>query len=246
MPKTRKAELPVLLLGLMLITAAVSSSAETLRVADFSQLQAGAPVPAPWRLAKLRSVAPTEFSIAAVAGQTALRMTANNAAAALYRPLRADPTATPMLHWRWRVDEPVAGADIRRKTGDDLPARLYLMFDYPLARLPLIEQGKIRLARAVAGEMVPAASLCYVWDATLPAGTTFWNPYSNRVRVIVLRSGPRQVGRWVSEERDIAADFRAAFGEAPPPVSGIALGADTDQTGGSARAWFGDIQLMPR
>lgn len=125
-----------------------------------------------------------------------------------------------------------------------MPARLYVMFDYPLSRLPLLEQGRIRLARTVAGELVPAAALCYVWDATLPVGTTLWNPYTDRVRVIVVESGPRRVGQWVSTQRDIAADFRAAFGEAPPAISGIAVGADTDQTGGSARAWIGDIRLM--
>lgn len=108
------------------------------------------------------------------------------------------------------------------------------------------ERGKILLARSVAGDIVPAAALCYVWDGKLPAGTKLWNAYSDRVRVIVVESGSRRLDQWVVEERDIAADFRAAFGEEPPPVSGVAIAADTDQTGETVRAWFGDISFSAR
>jgi hypothetical protein len=233
---------PLLIAALMLSATAVAAE---LRIGDFSSASPGAPPPA-WRLAKLPLVTPTRFRLAAVDGTTALRMEARDAGAALFRPVRVDPGATPVLRWRWRVDELVAGADIRSKDGDDLPARLYVMFDYPLGRLPLVEQGKIRLARSVAGDLVPAAALCYVWDCALPEGTALWNPYTDRVRVIVVQSGERRLGQWVEEERDVAADFRAAFGEPPPAVSGIAVGADTDQTGSSASGWFGDIAFHRR
>ncbi len=215
-----------------------------LEVGDFSSARLGERPPT-WRLAKLPLVRPTEFQVATVAGVTGVRMDARNAGAALYRPVRVDPETTPLLRWRWRVDRPVDGADIRRKQGDDLPARLYVMFDYPLDRLPLVERSQIRLARSVAGELVPAAALCYVWDTNSPVDTALWSPYSKRVRVLVAEGGRGRIGRWIDEERDVAADFRAAFGEDPPPITGIAIGADTDQTGGSARGWFADISFRP-
>jgi hypothetical protein len=115
-----------------------------------------------------------------------------------------------------------------------------------LERLSIVERGKILLARSIAGEMVPAAALCYVWDSTLAEGTTLWNAYTDRVRMIVVESGPRRLGQWVVEERDVEADFRMAFGEAPPPVSGIAIAADTDQTGETVRSWIGDIGFFGR
>jgi hypothetical protein len=61
--------------------------------------------------------------------------------------------------------------------------------------------------------------------------------------MIVVESGAARAGQWVTIERDIAADFRAAFGEAAPPVTGIAISADTDNTGESVTAWFGDLQF---
>jgi hypothetical protein len=229
--------------GLLLASSAIARP--TIQVGDFSTAQLGER-PVAWRLARLPLVKPTEFKVATIAGVTGVRMDARNAGAALYRTVQVDPASTPVLRWRWRVDRVVEDADIRRKQGDDLPARLYVMFDYPLDRLPLIERSKIQLARSVAGELVPAAALCYVWDASLPAGTTLWSPYSKRVRVVVVGGGRDQIGRWIDEERDVAADFRAAFGESPPGITGIAIGADTDQTGGTARGWFTDISFRPK
>ena len=42
---------------------------------------------------------------------------------------------------------------------------------------------------------------------------------------------------------DLAADFRTAFGDVKPRVTGIAIAADTDQTGETVTAWFGDIRI---
>ena len=63
------------------------------------------------------------------------------------------------------------------------------------------------------------------------------------MRIIVLESGAEKTGQWVTEERDVAADFRAAYGHEPPAVTGIAIGNDTDQTGETALAWFGDFSF---
>jgi hypothetical protein len=61
--------------------------------------------------------------------------------------------------------------------------------------------------------------------------------------MVVLESGAAKAGQWVGESRDLNADFRAAFGEDAPPVSGVAIATDTDNTGETARAWFGDLEL---
>ncbi len=227
------------LLSSLLIAPSVMG--EEVVVGAFSSGSAGGSLPSVWRVMKLPGTAATRFRMANIDGDTVVQLDAANAAATLYRPVRIDPAKTPVLRWRWRIRNLIDGADLHAKQGDDLPARLYVMFDYPLNKLSLIERGKIMLARTVAGDLVPAAALCYVWDGKLPAGTRLWNAYSDRVRVIVVESGARRLGRWVVEERNVVADFRTAFGENPPPISGIAIAADTDQTGETTRSWFGDI-----
>ena len=101
------------------------------------------------------------------------------------------------------------------------------------------------LARALYGTELPTAAIAYVWGAAQPVGATGPNPYTDRVRMIVVDSGPRHAGEWIEVRRDVAADFRAAFGEAPPHITGVAVSADTDNTGERVTAQFGDLRFLP-
>jgi hypothetical protein len=58
--------------------------------------------------------------------------------------------------------------------------------------------------------------------------------------IAIQGSGGLQ-GQWVSEQRDVLADYRRLFGEEPGEIAAVALMTDTDNTGLSARAWYGDI-----
>ena len=97
-----------------------------------------------------------------------------------------------------------------QSAGDDFPARVYVMFDYPLEKLSFADRIKLRLARALHDPNLPAATLCYVWDGKATAGTIAPSAYTNRVRLIVVESGASRVKQWLSVERDVAADFKAA------------------------------------
>ena len=120
--------------------------------------------------------------------------------------------------------------------------------NHPLDGLALTERTLMRIARSVSGEPLPAASLCYVWDATLPAGTLLPNAFSARVRYLVVNGVETPPGRWVSHERRLSKDFLMAFGHeasSVPPLIAIALGADSDNTGGSSLGYVGDVTLSP-
>jgi DUF3047 family protein len=186
----------------------------------------------------------TEYRLVKMDGVTVVRAEANASASALLHRLTFDPKQYPLLHWRWKVENLLAKADIRRKEGDDFPARLYVLFDYDLGKLPFAERTKIRLARVLYGAEMPGAALCYVWDNKTAPGSILPSAYTDRVRLVVLRSGPGEVGRWVTEERNLYDDFRAAFGEDPPNASGLVIATDTDNTGERAVAYFGDIELL--
>ena len=59
--------------------------------------------------------------------------------------------------------------------------------------------------------------------------------------MIVVESGEAKLNQWVNEERNIYEDYKKAFGEEPPMISGFAIMTDTDNTGESATAYYGDI-----
>jgi len=231
-----------LLAALLLVAGTALAVDGRLVVAAFSTLQPGAVLPADWSPLSASNIeTPTRYTLVDDGGVTVLRADSRAGASGLSRKLSVSPAQFPWLRWRWKIENLVAGADLRSKEGDDFPARLYVMFDYPLDRLPFIERSKLRIARALFDPDLPAATLCYVWDGSTPAGSIVPSAYTGRVKLVVVESGAKRLKRWVEVERNIAADFRAAFGEAAPPVSAIAVATDTDNTGASATAFFGDI-----
>ena len=121
-----------------------------------------------------------------------------------------------------------------------------MFFDVPLASLSFTDRTKIRLARLIAGSDVPTAAICYVWDNKAEIGYSRWSPFTDRVRKIVLQSGGAHAQQWMVETRDVAADFRAAFGIPPPRITGVAVGNDTDQTDEKVTTWFGDVTFAAR
>ena len=136
------------------------------------------------------------------------------------------------------MTKPLRSVDIKSKE----PAKLTIFEEDP-KRLSLFARMQLGLARLVYGPSLPLAALCYVWDRDAPAGTLAPNAFTERVKMIVVRSGGDVPGEWKVETRDLRADYRRAFGGDAPPVSGVGISSDSDNTGESAAAWFGDVVL---
>ena len=212
----------------------------------FSAMAPGG-LPAGWAPLTFRNIAAhTRYVLVAEGGATVLRADSKGEASGLVRRFadgEVDLRATPILRWRWKVSNLIQGADIGRKEGDDYPARVYVLFRYDPARASVAMRAQYALARTVFGEAPPHATLNYVWDGRAPAGTMQPNAYTSRAMMLVVESGAARVGLWVQAERNVLEDYRRAFGEDPPPVAGIAVMTDTDQTGEGVTAWYGDIGL---
>jgi Protein of unknown function (DUF3047) len=233
-------------LGALLAACAVATLAQNdaIVVSAFSALKPGAALPVQWQPVGIsNSKNATRYTLVEDAGVTVLRAEANGSVSGLVRRLHVDPAQTPLLHWRWKIANVLQASDIRSKAGDDFPARVYVMFDYPLNKLSFAERVKIRLVRALYDPHVPTATLCYVWDGKAPAGTMVPSSYSHLVRMVVVESGASRVNQWLAVERNVAADFRAAFGEVAPTITAVAVATDTDNTGEAAAAFYGDISF---
>ena len=128
----------------------------------------------------------------------------------------------PSLEWQWRaLILPDKGDEMKKATNDSVLG-LYVVF----GRQPFIKTVK------------------YVWSTTLPIGLSLESPFSSRTRMIVLESGDALLGKWVSEKRDVLADYRRLFGKDDPPVTrGIAILTDADNTASRASGDYGDIDI---
>ena len=174
---------------------------------------------------------------------TVLKAIADNSISGLGRQIAIEPAKFPTLRWKWRIAETNLRSDIRSKSGDDFPARVYVLFNINEDELSFLNRAKLKLARYIYGNQVPGAALCYVWSHKELKNTQSWNAFTDRVRMIVLRSGTDNVGIWAQEERNILSDFEKAFGMPAPEISGVVLSSDSDNTNALSIAWYGDITL---
>ncbi len=204
------------------------------------------PLP-PWHVAGLPNQAKpvTRYTVVTLGGERVLRIEADSSYGNLVHPL-PDVGGLHRLAWRWRIDQPNPLIDLRQKSGDDSAAKVCALFDMPLGAVPFVERQLLRIARNASAEPLPAASVCYVWDPKLAAGTALDNAFSRRVRYIVLRGPDSPQASWQREQRDLAADFKRLFGEESavvPPLQGIAVSADADNTHGHSVAHVADLTL---
>lgn len=187
----------------------------------------------------------TRFSVVTLDGQRVLRVEADASYGNLLHPVHEQSNGH-LLRWRWRLDQPIVGSDLHRRGGDDSPLKICALFDMPLSAVPFVERQVLRIARLRTGEHLPAASVCYVWDARLAPGTVLDNAYTRRLRMVVLRGPEAALNTWHVEQRDIWADFRRLFADEAmevPPLVGIGIAADADNTLGHSLGYIGTITL---
>lgn len=242
--------------GLVLCLLSVGSSA-SMAQALAPLVSAEGKLSLPWRFVgfpKARAdIAPTRFELAEVQGERALKVSTRSSYGSWVHDLPPKVSAG-RLQWRWRLDQPLTGGkavpDILNKAGDDAALKVCVMFDHPLERVPFVERALLRMARSVSGEDLPAATLCYVWDSTYPAGLQGVNPYSQRVRFITQQGKDTPLGQWQTETRDVAADFARLFadewpaGASVPPVRAVLIGADSDNTASHSVGWVSGLKGM--
>ena len=167
----------------------------------------------------------TEYRIASLQGEQALQAQSRQAASGLVKKVRIDLQKTPWLIWRWRIDQRLPAADETSKQGDDYAARLYVVVDGGLF-------------------FWNTRALNYVWSNTQATGASWPNAFAgSNAMMLALRSQADDTGTWVEERRNVREDLQRLFGEDIRYIDAIALMTDTDNNGGQASSWYGDIRF---
>jgi hypothetical protein len=213
---------------------------DVLRVGAFSAQDPSQATPDNWeRISFAKIDTKTRYDLVRADSAVVVRARSDGGASGLATERRVDLTEYPILEWRWKVEGVVEDGNAREKEGDDYPARIYVTFDYD--DLGVVDRIKLTALRALGYDEIPTRALNYVWANRVDRSTILENAYTDWVMMVAVRSGPDDTGRWVTERRNVLEDYRAAFGGDPPPVNGVALMTDTDDTNGEATAYYGDI-----
>ena len=166
----------------------------------------------------------TNYQLFRGEGGTSLKAVSRASASGLVRDIHFRAQDYPILSWRWKVEHPVEGADLKTKKGSDAAARIYVIFE-----------GK--------GPFSMEHLLNYVWAWNLPKEETSRSYFSKNSRILVVENAKEGIGEWRIETRNLLEDYRKAFGDEPPAVKAIALMTDTDNTGKEAIAYYDDLRI---
>jgi hypothetical protein len=197
-----------------------------------------------WREIPNPNKAENEYS---AGPEGAIEVVSSNSVSTLYRPVDADISERPILTWRWRVDEAAPATDLARKGEDDCSLAVYVGFPYRSEQASFFERLKRPLVESWAGADAPGRVLRYVFCGREQRGTVVESPYLGSAGFMrILRPTDSPTGTWFTEQVDLAADYRQAFGEDPPDPAQIAIQADTDNTQSASRAMVAGLAFEPR
>jgi hypothetical protein len=234
---------PIASAALLSLAAVVSAQTPgLLEVGLFSRAASSDGLPPGWKPLTFKNVPkPTQYGLVKEGETFVVKAVSEAAASGLIREIRIDPTEYPIVQWRWKVANVLQKGDVTKKSGDDYPARLYITFEYDPDRADLLEKAKFQAAKAIFGPDVPFRALTYIWESKTAKGSIIPNPYTDWTMMVVVESGTAGLNQWITEERNLAEDFKKAFNEPLLMISGVAIMTDTDNTKEQATAYYGDI-----
>jgi hypothetical protein len=230
-----------LLLGATLAAAAGEAATKPCEPRDlgFDQKAVG------WKhlpLSKLKR--DTVYTLVADAGRAGTLRASADRSASLYVALLKPAVRAPMtLSWDWKTDALVPGADNRDKAREDAPLRVVVAFDGDVTKLPEAEQKNFKRAKALSGRTPPYAVLMYIWTDQVPVGSVIASAHTSQVKMLAVASGPAGLGSWQSVQRNLAEDYRRAYGAEPGPLLGVAVMTDTDNTGAKATGEYAGLRI---
>jgi hypothetical protein len=220
--------LAVLALGLTAAYPTPVRAVEVL-VEDWTRQEMGATgVPSGWMAYPTIGGRPRyDFAVVEEDGHRALHVKARDEHSTIAREVVVDLKVTPILEWTWKIVRLPAGADIRRKDASDLTAHLLAVWP----RTPAWLRSRL---------------IGYVWDEHLPVQHVEPSRKTGTVTFLVVRSGLAQLNQWVTERRDVSADYAKLYGGEPDNPRALAISIDTNDTHSAAEAYIGRIAFSSR
>ncbi|HET7200676.1 MAG TPA: DUF3047 domain-containing protein [Burkholderiales bacterium] len=212
------------------------------RLAIFSALKPGEPVPsdwATWTLSRLR--ARSQYRLVEDGGATVLQAIARDSASGLLHPIDLDIRDRPFLSWRWKVEDLAPSED----SPDDSPVRVLVNFAGDYSKIPFSDRLFYDQFRLFTGQQLPYAGVMYVWGSQTRQGGIVKNKYTTRIKMIAVESGKEKLGKWLEERRNVEEDYRRLFGEEPGRVVSVGIMTEADEGDRPMEAYYGDIAFQP-
>ena len=219
----------VFALAAVALALAATVAAADFVVEDWSKYPVGTKgIPQGWEGQKWGSPA-YAFSIVQDGGRKVLHLKSKDEGSTISKDIKGKVNLkdTPFLEWSWKAVTLPVGGDSRKKELDDQAVQVFVAWP----RFP---------------EMVRSRIIGYVWDSTVPVGTVAKSETTATVTYIVLRSGPGELGKWITERRNVRDDFKKLYGEEPENPAAVSISIDSNDTKSQSESFVGPIAFKAR
>jgi len=213
----------IVTLAVLVLVAAGAGAADDFVVEDWKAKAGATGIPAGWQGQNWGSPK-YDFKVEEENGRPVLHMKSDNEGSTISRDVKGKVSLkdTPVLEWTWKVVTLPKNGNSCKKATDDQAAQLFVVWP----RFP---------------EAVRSRIIGYVWDTTLPIGTVCKSEKTGTVTYIVVRSGSDDLGKWMSERRNVVEDFTKVYGERPDNPAGVSISIDANDTNSVSESFMGAI-----
>ncbi len=215
----------VVMLGASLALLTVGGAGRVVVIEDWRTNAVGQKgVPSGWTGETFGRRADYDFVIERDGGKGVLHLESRNEHSTIAKEItgKVNLKETPILEWTWKATALPTGGDLRRKETTDMAAQLYVVWP----RFPALLRSRI---------------IGYVWDGATPAETMVKSQKTGTVTFVVMRSGTGDLGKWLTERRNVAEDYAKIFGEVPDDPKVITISIDSNDTHSTAESFMGPI-----
>lgn len=212
------------LLALALVVPFALATSHEVVVEDWSKLAIGSKgLPEGWTKQRWGSPA-YDFAIVEDGGKKVLHLKSKNEGSTANKDIKGKVNVkeTPILEWSWKATVLPKNGNSCVKATDDQAAQIFVAWP----RFP---------------EAVRSQIIGYVWDTTQPVGTICKSEKTGTVTYIVMRSGPAELGKWLTERRNVREDFRKIYGAEPENPAAVSIAIDSNDTVSTAESFMGSI-----
>jgi len=177
-----------------------------------------------WKLKNI--VGQDEYKVVRHENGNVLHIMSKQSSSLLFKNVDFSIDEYPYIRWHWKVNKFPEYKDSADEYGvDDYAARLCVVFP--------------------SWNLLSTKFLVYVWDDRVEKeGEIKPSSLSKNCKILVIEGGDKNIGRWVTEERNINEDYKMLFGKYPrKEASGIGIMSDSDDTKTSTEASYYNIYL---
>jgi DUF3047 family protein len=217
----------VLVVLTVLALTALAAAATQVVIEDWKAYKVGTTgLPGEWKAQNWGSANYQNLTIVDDDGHRALRMKSANDGLTLNREIKGKVNLrdSPILEWEWKAIVLPRGGNSCKKATDDQAAQVFVVWP----RFP---------------EAVRSRIIGYVWDTTQPVGTICKSEKTGMVTYLVVRSGPADLNRWLTEQRNVVEDFKKIYGETPDDPAVLSIATDSNDTQSTSDAMIGVLRL---